>query len=261
MKQSLHFASILVLVLFSALIGWLSESLYANNPPELLVKLVYYDLSLLTVALPIGLIAFIFSLFNNQGARLFTLGWTIYIVFSFVVTLFTSYQNNLFLVYIAIITLGGFYFIHGLSDFKLRLSGILHRKAAKLISIALLFSAVIGMGFWMSDAINALSHPDKNLHVKTPQVLDMAFILPFTVYGAIKLWQNKPIGIWISATVMVFFVLIGLSVITMEIGLVVKTGAELDAGKVYGFAFTAALNLIIMILTYTKLTISTQRPQ
>lgn len=260
MKQSVHFASILLLVLFSALFGWLSESLYANNAPDLFIKLVYYDLSLLTVALPVGLIAYIFSLFNNQGARLFILGWTVYIVFSFVVTLFTSYQNNLFLVYIAIIALGGSYIIHGFSDINLSLSGTLHRKASRFVSIALLFSALIGMVFWMSDAINALSIPNKNLYVKTPQVLDMAFILPTTVYGAINLWQNKARGIWISVIMMIFYVLIGLSVIMMEIGIMANTGADLDAGKVYGFAFTGLLNLIIMIFTYSKLTIHTQEP-
>ena len=86
--------------------------------------------------------------------------------------------------------------------------------------------------------------------------LDMAFILPSTIYGAINLWQNKDRGIWISVIMMIFFVLIGLSVITMEIGLMSKTGAELDAGKVYGFAFTALLNLIMLILTYSKLSIN-----
>lgn len=260
MKQSVHFASILSLVLFTALMGWLSVSIYVNNAPDLIIKLVYYDISLLTVAMPIGLIALICSLYTNQRARLFTLGWTVYIVFSFVVTLFTSHQNNLFLAYIAIIALGGFYFVLGFSDMNSTFSVTLDRKTSRIVSISLLFSALIGSVFWLSDAINALSLPNMDLYVKAPQVMDMAFILPLTIYGAIGLWRNKARGIWISAVVMIFFVLIGTSVIMMEFGLAANTGAEIDAGKVYGFTFTILLNLIITILTYRKLSINIKGP-
>ena len=252
-KHWVLFLPMLLLVFFAAITGWMSETLYSNNNLDLSIKLAYYDLSLLIIILPVSLICFILSVNNYLRARLFTLGLTVYLMFSFGVTLFTSAQNNFFLVYISILTLSTFYFIKGLVEFQRILPDAIDKRTSRIVSIVLLFSAISGAIFLLSDAITALATPSNETMVNAPQVLDLAFILPITIYGAVRLWKNKKDGILISSIMMIFFVFIGISVVMMEIGILVRAGIEIDEGKVYSFSFISLLNIITTAMMYRKL--------
>ena len=249
-KQWVLFALILVLVFSTALVGWLSNTLYSDNPTNLLIKLRYYDLSLLIIFFPAGVVGLILSILKNQRARLFSLGLTVYLLFSYCVTIFTCQQNNFFLIYVAILALCAFYFLEVFSDIFI-----------SFVSISLLFSAISGIGFWLADAINSLSNHSSEIQVKAPQVFDLAFILPFTIYGVVRLLRKKDNGIWLTSIMMIFFVFIGISVIIMEFGLSIKSGAKLDAGKVYSFSFISLLNFIVAFFTYSNLSIKPIRDQ
>jgi hypothetical protein len=95
----------------------------------------------------------------------------------------------------------------------------------------------------------------ETLHIKVPQIFDMAFVLPFTIYGATRFLRNKKDGILISLIAMIFFTFIGLSVVIMETGFSANTNTEMDYGKVYSYSFISMINLIITILAYRKLRI------
>ena len=250
------FLPIILLVFLAAITGWMDETLYANNDPNLRIKLVYYDLSLLAIILPLSLIFFILSVQKNLRARLFTLGLTVYLLFSYVVTLFTCAQNNFFLVYISILTLSTSYLIKGLIEFHGILPDAIDKRTSRIVSIALLFSGISGAIFLLSNAITALVTPSNETMVNAPQVLDLAFILPITLYGGVRLWKNKKDGILISSIMMIFFVFIGISVVMMEIGLLVRAGIEIDEGKVYSFSFVSLLNMFTTAMMYRKLSFS-----
>lgn len=263
-KHRVIFILIILLVLASAIAGWISDTLYINNAPDLIIKLRYYDLSLLIIVLPLSLIAFILSTLNNQPARLFTLGLTVYLIFTYCVTIFTCRQNNLFLIYIAILSLSAIYFYKGFIEINKTFLYWEDKKLSKFVSISLLFSAISGFGYWLIDAINSLTFSTNDIigfDVKTPQVLDMAFVLPFTIYGAVKLWKNKVEGAIISSIMMIFFVFIGISVVIMEFALTAETGIELDYGKVYSFSFISLLNIILTFLTYRKVSFRTEKEE
>lgn len=250
------FVFILVLVIFTALTGWISESLYQNNPADLIIKLKYYDLSLLVIVVPVSLISMILSIRHNKQARIFSLGLTVYLVFSYGVTIFTCSQNSLFLIYITILCLCAFYFTKGFSEIYTTTSFGIKKNISRIASIVLLFSAISGFGYLFIDAISTLYAKSDNiilLHPKAPQVFDMAIVLPFTIYGAIRLLRYKKDGILISLTTMIFFIFIGISVVIMEIGLSVLTRIEMDYGKVYSYSFISMINIIITVLTYRKL--------
>jgi preprotein translocase subunit SecE len=252
------FAFILVLVIFAALTGWISDALYQNNPIDLIMKLKYYDFSLLAIIAPISLIVFILSALNHKRARIFSLGMSVYLTFSFGVTLFISSQNSLFLVYIVIISLCIFYYIKGFIEIYNKTTFVIDKKISKIVSVVLLFSAVSGFAYLLIDAINSLLIERDEidfLPVNPPQIFDMAFVLPFTIYGAIRLFKSKMDGILISLTTMIFFVFIGISVVIMDITYAATTGTEIDHGKVYSYSFISLINLIITILAYTKLKI------
>jgi len=253
--QWILFAFILTLVISTALTGWFSDTLYQNNPTDLIIKLRYYDLSLLVVVLPVSLIALALSIRNNKRARIFSLGLTFYLIFSFAVTIFTCSQNSLFLVYVAIIFLCFLYLTKGFLETYNTTSITIPKNISKIASMVLLFSAIFGFGYWLSDAVSALlSQSDENefVYVYAPQVFDMAIALPLTAYGAIRFWRLRKDGILISLIMMIFFIFIGISVIIMEIGLSANTNAEMDYGKVYGYDFTTLMNIFITIFVYRK---------
>lgn len=253
--QWVLFALILILVFSTALVGWLSNTLYSNNPATLLIKLRYYDLSLLLIFCPAGVVGLILSILKNQRARLFSLGLTVYILFSYCVTIFTCQQNIFFLIYVTILVLCVFYFLEVFSNIFTSFSGTINHKLKVFVSISLLYSAISGLVFLLADAINSLVHHSSDNQVNAPQVFDLAFMLPLTIYGVVRLLRKKDNGIWLTSIMMIFFVFIGISVVTMEFGLSIEAGAELDAGKVYGFSFVSILNLIVAIFTYRNLSI------
>lgn len=252
------FVIMILLVTIASFTGWISASLYSHNTSDLIIRSRFYDLAVLSIAIPVSLITLIYSLKNNPKANILTLGITVYILFSYVVTVFTINQNMLFLIYVTIISFGAFYLV---KKFHLILDSNkiqMPNRLIKWISMILLFSAISGFGYWIVDSIIWLTshHGDnENTSVKVPQVIDMAFALPFTIYGAIKMWRGKKNGMLISLIMLVFFILIGFSVIIMELGFSIQTKTELDYGKVISYSIISALNLTMSIVAYRKLTI------
>jgi len=252
------FALIQVLLVGAALTGWSSETVYQNNPADLIIKLKYYDLSLLVIVAPISLIVLILSVLGHKRARIFSLGMSIYLAFSYGVTLFICSQNSLFLVYVAIISLCLFYYVKGFIEIYTRTLFKIDKKFLKIASVVLLFSGISGLVYLLMDAISSLLVQRDEigvLPVFAPQVFDMAIVLPFTIYGAIKLLKSKKDGILISLTTMIFFIFIGISVATMDIAYAAITDTVIDHGKVYSYTFISMINLVIAVISYRKLRI------
>jgi hypothetical protein len=250
------FVFMIVLVIFASLTGWFSETLYLNNPSDLILKLKYYDLSILLIVAPVSFASLILLIRDNTKAKIFSLGMTIYLAFSYGVNLFICSQNNLFLIYVMILSLCVFYFIKGFSEIYNKTSFRIPNNISKIASIVLLFSAISGIGYWLSDAISTLFEKSNEIdvsHAFAPQVFDMAIVLPITIYSAIRFLRFKKDGILISLTTMIFFSFIGLSVVISDIGLSLNTRIEMDYGKIYSYSFISMINIIFSILTYRKL--------
>ena len=253
------FPIIIVLVLVAAATGWFAENFYSNNVDSIAVKFRTYDLVLLSLITPLSVVMLILARSGQTWSKLFVIGILIYLAFSYGINVFNCYQNELFLVYIAIFSLCVFATIMGLTDMATSIKELSNLNLMKAISIMLLLIAVSGYRFWLTDAIIALINKDVspsivglNLPVNAAQVLDIGFMLPLTIFGAIQLWRSRPIGMLISATMLVFFVLISVSVIAMEIGLKLN-GFEVDSGKMYGFGTVMVLSLVMTFFTYRSL--------
>lgn len=253
------FPIIIILVLFASAIGWFVEDFYNNNSSFIATKFRVYDLVLMTLVFPLSVVMFFIARTGRVWAKEFILGILIYLAFSYGVNVFNCYQNQLFIIYTAIFSLCVFSTIIGFSDIAKSIKKPSALKLIKVISIALLFNAISGYGFWLSDAIEALIKGEvsqtiagMNLPANVAQVLDMGFMLPLTIVGAIKLWKYQSDGMVISAMMLVFFVLIGISVISMEFGLLIN-GLEMDPGKMYGFGIVTLLSFIMTVFTYRAL--------
>jgi hypothetical protein len=146
----------------------------------------------------------------------------------------------------------------GFIEIYAKSSIMINRKISVLTSVVLLFSAGSGLVYLLTDAISALSGDINEITmtpVFAPQVFDLAIVMPFTLYGAIQLLRRKKVGVLISLTTMIFFLFIGVSVVTMDVAFAWATGAEIDYGKVYSYSFISLINLILTIVVYRKLNI------
>lgn len=250
------FPVIIILVLVASTIGWFVEGFYNDNSNLMAIKFQVYDLVLMTLIFPLSVVMFFFALKGRIWAKEFILGILIYLAFSYGLNAFNCYQNQLFLAYIAIFSLSVFSTIIGFLDMAEKIKKPSKSKLIKIISIALLINVVGGYQFWLEDAIQALISGEVsqtisgfNIPANAAQVLDIGFMLPLTLVGAILLWKYRSKGMVISAMMLVFFVLIGISVLSMEFGLLVN-GFEMDYGKIYGFGFITVLSIIMTVLTY-----------
>ena len=149
--------------------------------------------------------------------------------------------------------------IIGFSDIAKSIKKPSKSKLIRIISIVLLFNAISGYQFWLSDAIEALFKGEVSqtiagvgIFTNAAQILDIGIMLPLAFVGAIKLRRRRSDGLVISAMMLVFFMLIGISVMAMELGLL-RNGFALDPGKTYGFGFVTALSLVMTVLTYRAL--------
>jgi Na+/proline symporter len=235
------------------------EDFYNNNSSLISIKFRVYDLVLLTLVLPLSVVMFFIARTGRVWAKEFVLGILIYLAFSYGLNVFNCYQNQLFIIYIAIFSLCVFSTIIGFSDIAKSIKKPSALKLLKVISIVLFFNAISGYGLWLSDAVEALIKGEvsqtiagMNLPTNVAQVLDIGFMLPLAIVGAIKLWKYQSDGMVISAMMLVFFMLIGISVVSMEFGLMIN-GLEMDPSKVYGFGTVTLISTIMTVFIFRAL--------
>ena len=151
------------------------------------------------------------------------------------------------------------YFGRGLDMFLGRLNDIL--MAFPPLLLALMIVAVLGSGFWLSDAIPAIVNgtmPESikkfDIPVNVACVFDLAFMIPLMFIGAIELWKGKVNGLVLSMTMLSWLLLTCISVISMEFGL--KTaGLDYDMGKIIAFGFEGVLSIMMIILVMRNMVI------
>ncbi|TPV93211.1 MAG: hypothetical protein B7733_21850 [Myxococcales bacterium FL481] len=121
----------------------------------------------------------------------------------------------------------------------------------------MLAAVVLGYGFWVRDVVTALSTgmPAESLRgtqlpANAARVIDMAVMLPLAAVGGMRLWARRSYGLAATSVMSTFFILIALTVVMMEIGLVRATGSDPDVAKIAGFCFTMSLHGVVAILSY-----------
>jgi hypothetical protein len=253
------FPIILCLVFGAAATGWFVDGFYSNNEASIAVKFRTYDLVLMILVIPLGVVMYILAGAGRVAPKVLMPGVLICLAFSYGVNTFNCHQNQLFLVYIAIFSMSA---VAGSIEIMVQ-AGYSQKPTNKIvlkgIAVVLLFIALSGYRILLSDAVTAIMEGDvspetagMNLPVSAPQVLDLAFTLPLTIFGAIRLWQLRPIGLAISAAMLVFYVLISASVATMEIALQ-RAGYATDPGKLYAFGTVFILSFVMTALVTWEL--------
>lgn len=182
-----------------------------------------------------------------------------YFAFTYGIYALSIYLNELFLVYVALFSLCVFASVMGFRDTSLLVNSSTKSVWMKAMAAWLLLFAVGGYAAWLGEVLPPMmqgalpeSIQGTTLPVNVVHVLDMAFMLPLMMIGAIKLWNGHSSGLFISAVMLVFVLLISISVICMELALR-HAGLETDMGKFISFCLMASVSLVITLYTYRRL--------
>jgi hypothetical protein len=244
-------------MIIAAASGWFIENLYEGDSALMAVKFRFNDLVLLTLITPLSVLMLILAFTGRLWARVFVLGIIMHVAFSYGITVFNSRQNHLFLMYIALLGLCVFSIVRGFPDTTQNVKKPSKSVLLRVTSVAIIFIAAIGFIYWLIEAVIAITNGgpsqfvnEMNLPVNAAQVLDMAFMLPLALYGGIKLWKYHSEGLFTTAVMLIFFMLIGISVVVMEIGLIRVAGLKMDFSKIASYSFISVLSLILTVFTY-----------
>jgi hypothetical protein len=254
------FPAIVVLVIIASASGLFVKDLYTDNSAQMAVKFRSNDLAILTLIIPLSVVMLILAYTGRFWARVFLLGIIATLAFTFGITLFNGVQNRLFLLYLAVLGICAFGLARGFPELIQQVETSKKSASLRVASVAVLFISVAGYYYWLSEAVAALISggpstyvQGMNLPVNAAQALDMAFMLPLAIYGGIKLWKYRADGLIITAVMLVFFLLIGVSVVIMEIGLIRGAGLEMDFGKISSYSFVTLLSFIATLFIYSSL--------
>jgi hypothetical protein len=178
-------------------------------------------LVILVVVLPTMSLAMYHAARGSLRAHFVWLGAAGYLVYAAVLASFSLRFNELFLVYVASLSLGVWSLVALLrclpaEELPSRLSARLPARTigGYLIAIGVAFTAL-----WLMDVMPALTSGDvprslrgTSLPTNAVQVLDFGFTLPLCIAAGVWLIRRRPWGILLSGTLLVFLTLESISV-------------------------------------------------
>lgn len=223
-------------------IGLFNAEIYNDNA---FVKSAWYanDWVTLVVVVPALIIALVLSKNGDFKPKLVWLGLMGYLFYNYAFYLFGAAFNKIFLLYVAIYTLSFFALIMGLAALPVQniicTSKILRNEIPILLGqrVVSFFLILISIMLCLVEIPPCFTFITKGvipeivvktqIHTSVVYALDLSFVVPAMVLGAILLWQNKGWGIILSAMMLVKCFTYGL-VLTFGTFLIMKKGLSND---------------------------------
>jgi hypothetical protein len=201
-------------------------------------QMIGQDVFTLVVAVGLFIVPFI----ENKKAKLVQGGFFAYMVYTYVFYAFAVQFNVLFLVYVALCSLsvlGLLLVFRQISGFSLKDS---KGWALKGSSIYLIVVCLILSLLWLGDIIGRLlGKPMLDTPTGEPltpvYILDLGFVIPACLYGAIQSLRKKFWGTILTAAMLVMVATMGFALMGMTIGL-----------YAYGFGLDSFLAVFWFIL-------------
>ncbi len=231
-----------------SLLGVADPRTYGKETLNWAAQAVGQDYVNLCVVFPTLLVSFLLTLRRDSfKAFLVWLGVLIYLIYSYVLYSFFVHFGPLFLLYVATLGLSFYSFVGALGSLDWQGTGVRFTNVkTKPASILLGTVAVLFALLWLADIVGALSRGgvpvdlDKiGLWVNPVHVLDLALLLPGALIVAVLLWRKKTLGLTLAVPFLVFFVLMGLAIISMMI---------VTAQKGFALAFPQMVVMLLIIV-------------
>jgi hypothetical protein len=212
--------ALIAVVAISGLVTIVAPSVL-RDPPAYAGNALGTFVVLLVVALPAVAIAMRAARRGSLAARFVWLGGVGYMLYNAILTSFSLRFNELFLLYVASLSLAVWSFIAVLATFDVgalpaRFSS---RFPVRLVGGYLIATALAFAALWLSDVLPAtfsgarpLSLRGTTLPSNTVQVIDFAFTLPVSFAAGLWLWRRRPWGFLLSGTMLVLLLLESVSI-------------------------------------------------
>jgi hypothetical protein len=221
-----------ILAAISSAIGLFNTKIYNDNS---FVKSAWYanDWVTLVVVVPLLIITLILLKNGDFKTRLIWLGLMGYLFYNYAFYLFGAAFNNIFLLYVAIYTLSFFSLILGLMALPIKniigTSKILRGVSFFLLLISAMLCLVEIPPCFTFITTGAMPEivMKSQIHTSIVYALDLSFVVPAMVLGAMLLWQNKGWGIVLSAMMLIKCFTYGL-VLTFGTFVIMKKGLGND---------------------------------
>jgi hypothetical protein len=222
-RMSTAVALTAALLLVEAIVGGFTvlNPSVLRDPPGFAGNALGTHVVILVVALPVIVLAMIAARGGSLGARFVWLGGIGYLLYNALLTSFAVQFNELFLLYVASLSLAVWSFIGvlGTIDVDALPSRFPLRFPVRWIGGYLILTASAFGVLWLSDVLPAtLLHVRPNslrgttLPTNAVQVIDFALTLPVTAAAGVWLWRRRACGYLLSGLMLVTLTLESISV-------------------------------------------------
>jgi hypothetical protein len=235
--------------------------IYKMHTVTQVYQVIPHDMVNLFLALPALLISFVFARKGILKARLFFMGVTLYLLFTYGIYTFYAMYNRLYICYVAVMGLCFYMFfilLKGTDAAKVK-ELFKDTYPNKLVGGFLITAATFMTLTWLKRIMpTALFNniPTIDLAQSTtmvPQAIDLAFFLPLAFIMGIRLCRKKPEAYIIGTALPVFLVFMMTAIFSKGLMLQV-TNTENGVGTmtIMGTFATAALIITIINFSFMK---------
>jgi hypothetical protein len=178
---------------------------------------------ILTLALPAMVVSMRASARGSLRAGFIWLACIGYLLYNAILSTFSLRFNELFLVYVASLSLSVASLVAVLRclDANLLARRLSPRVPVRAVSAYLIVIAVAFALLWLADIVPAIlsgqvpaSLRGTTLITNVVEVIDLAFTLPLTLAAGLWLWRGRAMGVLLAGTMLVFLTLEAISVAT-----------------------------------------------
>jgi hypothetical protein len=210
----------------------------------------------LVIGVPLLVVSLVFSVRGSLRAQLVRLGALAYFLYTYVSYTFGAAYNDLFLLYVAILSFSFFAFVLGMMaldvrDIRFRFS---ERTPEKIVAIYFLVFGLLIAFQWLSEilpAIVARQLPDTivatRVYTLVIQALDLGLVIPLLILTGILLWRRKPWGYALAGLLLVKVSMLGLAVISMMF-FMARAANPVPLGQVILFAVITVLAVALSVV-------------
>jgi hypothetical protein len=223
-----------------------------RDRPAIIAQSHGFDLGDLLGVAVLGL-GLAWSARGSVRGRLVAIGALGYLLYSFVTYAFLIVLNPVTLLYIAVLGLGGWSFLTGLTalDAKEVETMVGRRLARRATAAFLLVIAVLFALNWLKEIFGSMVSGQlppglaaAGWPMNPPYVLDLAFVIPISVFAAVRLLRHQVGGAQSAIVLLVFLQLLSMSVLLMTVYMAID-GQVLQLPLIGVFAVIIAVSAVL----------------
>lgn len=229
------------------------SGIYHYHTTKQVYQAVPHDMVNAFLAIPALIISFMIARKGVLKARLFFMGVTLYILFTYTIYTFFAMYNRLYIVYVAIMGLAFYTLILSLKQTdKIKVKALFKDNYPnKLVGGFMVTAASLMTLFWLKTILPTLlfnEFPTENLGQSTtlvPYAIDLAFVLPLAFTMGIKLYRKKAEG-YIFGTVLPAFLVFMMAAVFSKGLMLTITNTE---NAVPAMVMMGSFSIVALVIT------------